>query len=91
MRFSGLVVRPPAKATNPGNWLPPFRGVHTYEWGAGVALLCAGQATSQRNPYCVFIATFAAIDFETALEDRNSACAVGLYIVDDNESTLEDS
>lgn len=37
------------------------------------------------------MATFAAIDFETAREDRNSACAVGLSIVDDNESTLEDS
>jgi len=32
-----------------------------------------------------------AIDFETAREDRNSACAVGVSTVDDNESTLEGS
>lgn len=34
------------------------------------------------------MATFAAIDFETACGDRNSACAVGLSIVDDDENTL---
>ena len=37
------------------------------------------------------MATFAAIDFETARKDRNSACAVGLSIVDDNEHALQRS
>ena len=37
------------------------------------------------------MATFAAIDFETARENRNSACAVGLCVIDNNENTLERS
>lgn len=41
--------------------------------------------------YGLLVATFAAIDFETAREDRNSACAIGLSIVDNNETTVEQS
>ncbi len=52
-----------------------------------------GSAKPVQAPRCKThsVATFAAIDFETAREDRNSACAVGLSIVDDNEHTLQAS
>ena len=35
------------------------------------------------------MATFAAIDFETATSNRNSACAIGISIVDDSKVTFE--
>ena len=37
------------------------------------------------------MATFASIDFETATAARDSACAVGLVIVDDGEITKSES
>lgn len=77
--------RSPISTTLPKRWQS-----HGWATQALQQQLKCGQHPPQ-SPYGQNMATFAAIDFETAREDRNSACAVGLSIVDDNETTVEQS
>ena len=46
-KIPGMVVRPPAKATNPGIRAPPFQRGPRYKRGAGVALLAVTYSQNQ--------------------------------------------